>query len=235
MRVFRTISGKCTSANGYSRYNRNDRVVHLQSGYKAENAPFGHRVMKDFFGCGKYIDSKGYLRYTQNDKLVHREVAERMLGRKLRPEEVVHHIDRDKTNNAPSNLWVFPSQAEHDRVHEMDAEKYGWAASYCGPIKIMPVPEMVWRAEPPAVDSKVFRGIRHRPPLEMFASIIFWAAIICFWANSYWDKDETYHGRIDRSIEQKIKIQQVGSKPRQPKHSKRKRHAYLIGGVKATR
>lgn len=35
-------------------------------------------------------------------------VAERMLGRKLKPGEVVHHIDGNKRNNAPENLMVFP-------------------------------------------------------------------------------------------------------------------------------
>lgn len=47
----------------------------------------------------------------------HRVVAETHLGRKLKPEEVVHHGDDDKQNNAPSNLYVLPSQALHARVH----------------------------------------------------------------------------------------------------------------------
>lgn len=47
----------------------------------------------------------------------HRAVAEQMLGRPLRPGEVVHHIDGDKRNNAPENLAVLPSQSEHMRLH----------------------------------------------------------------------------------------------------------------------
>ena len=47
----------------------------------------------------------------------HRVVAERMLGRKLRPTEVVHHINGDKRDNRPENLHVFASQAEHARHH----------------------------------------------------------------------------------------------------------------------
>lgn len=48
----------------------------------------------------------------------HRMVAERMLGRKLRPGEVVHHIDGNKRNNAPKNLMVFNNQAEHAKWHK---------------------------------------------------------------------------------------------------------------------
>ena len=47
----------------------------------------------------------------------HRVVAEKKLGRKLLPGEVVHHIDRDKRNNNPENLMVFASQEEHAACH----------------------------------------------------------------------------------------------------------------------
>lgn len=47
----------------------------------------------------------------------HRAVVERRLGRKLRSDEIVHHIDCDKFNNAPSNLFVFSSRSAHRRAH----------------------------------------------------------------------------------------------------------------------
>ena len=47
----------------------------------------------------------------------HRVVAEEMMGRPLRPGEVVHHIDGNRQNNAPENLMVFSSQAEHAAYH----------------------------------------------------------------------------------------------------------------------
>lgn len=79
-----------------------------------------------------YIDRYGYERFKDSDIPVHRWVAEKKLGRELRPGEVVHHKDRDKTNNDPDNLWVFRSQDEHDRVHEEDAYRHGDKASYQG-------------------------------------------------------------------------------------------------------
>ncbi|MDA2921707.1 NUMOD3 domain-containing DNA-binding protein [Patescibacteria group bacterium AH-259-L07] len=43
----------------------------------------------------------------------HRYSTECMLGRFLESKEVIHHIDSDRKNNLPENLYLFDTQAEH--------------------------------------------------------------------------------------------------------------------------
>ena len=48
---------------------------------------------------------------------LHRVVAEKMIGRDLKPGEVVHHLDGNIRNNCPKNLMVLKSQSEHAKIH----------------------------------------------------------------------------------------------------------------------
>ena len=56
-----------------------------------------------------YKDRKGYI-------MEHRLVIERQIGKYLEPEQEVHHLDGDKTNNKIENLLVV-SKTEHRRIH----------------------------------------------------------------------------------------------------------------------
>lgn len=53
-------------------------------------------------------------------KDAHRHIMEELLGRKLGPNEIVHHKDGNKLNNDPSNLEVM-SRSEHARLHQTGA------------------------------------------------------------------------------------------------------------------
>jgi hypothetical protein len=58
----------------------------------------------------------------------HRKVLADKIGRPLRPNEIAHHIDGDKTNNDPNNL-LLTRTAEHMRQHRIEktAGKSGWS------------------------------------------------------------------------------------------------------------
>ena len=62
-----------------------------------------------------YARTPGHPRASKHGSYVavHRLVMEQKLGRYLLPTEVVDHIDGDTRNNAPENLRVFQSNAEH--------------------------------------------------------------------------------------------------------------------------
>lgn len=57
----------------------------------------------------------------------YRLVMEKKLGRFLRPGEVVHHINGDKTDDRPENLEVM-TNSEHTRLHSSKNGK--WAKNY---------------------------------------------------------------------------------------------------------
>lgn len=63
--------------------------------------------------------SHGYLTFTRGQhkgRRLHVVLMEQHLGRELGPDEVVHHIDGDRLNNALSNLAVM-TRDEHSRLH----------------------------------------------------------------------------------------------------------------------
>ena len=48
-----------------------------------------------------------------------RPVIEKKIGRKLKSEETVHHLDHNPSNNHPDNLVLFPNGPMHLNYHAM--------------------------------------------------------------------------------------------------------------------
>ena len=92
----------------------------------------GYSVKKDIIGSrnpnykgGRSITYEGYayIRVNGKRKLEHRHVMEQILGRALRRNEIVHHIDGDKLNNNPVNLFVC-SMSQHRWLENHFADLY---------------------------------------------------------------------------------------------------------------
>jgi hypothetical protein len=100
------------NAERISNYNSTDNPMNKPGGVMESRLRRGEALR----GCG---EKKTYRKFLGTHE--HRRVAESTLGRPLRKGEVVHHIDGDKFNNAPENLLVMPSQAEHARLHAVES------------------------------------------------------------------------------------------------------------------
>lgn len=77
---------------------------------------------------GRHLSTHGYVRLangTGAKVYEHTVIAERALGRKLRETEVVHHVDGDKTNNAPSNLLIC-TRIYHIALHARLEKSAAW-------------------------------------------------------------------------------------------------------------
>lgn len=71
---------------------------------------------------GVSLKPSGYIEHTRGPnkhRSQHVVIMEALIGRRLREDECVHHIDGDRTNNAAANLELMTRQ-EHSRHHALE-------------------------------------------------------------------------------------------------------------------
>ena len=87
------------------------RLRELNNNWRGGKTVASHGYVLVRVGVGHHLaDVRGYA-------YEHRIVAERIIGRRLRRGEVVHHRNGVKSDNRPANLEVFASSAHHKVEH----------------------------------------------------------------------------------------------------------------------
>jgi hypothetical protein len=120
-----------------------------KGGRKMQNQGYVMVVVSDDHPQPSFVSSTGtkYL-------LEHRFVAEQELGRHLKPNEIVHHIDGDKRNNAIGNLQVFATQSDHMRI--------GHAPKMTTAMKILYAEVLALREQVASLREELNRSQHHR-------------------------------------------------------------------------
>lgn len=65
----------------------------------------------------QYVGKDHHLADVRGYAYEHRLEAEKKIGRRLEPGEIVHHDDEDKLNNAPDNLKIVQGVGGHRLLH----------------------------------------------------------------------------------------------------------------------
>lgn len=110
---------KCSFCNKdfYSRKSQ-DRRGYINK-YCSLKCRIGNK--KGNFTDGFYLSSDGYCVMSKTPDgrkqiKYHRYLMECHIGRKLKPTEIVHHINEDKLDNSINNLQIV-SRSEHNKIH----------------------------------------------------------------------------------------------------------------------
>lgn len=72
-----------------------------------------NKIINDNF----YINQNGYVtKIGSEGKAYHREIMEKMIGRKIKRNESVHHVNLDKKDNSIENLLLL-TKSKHQKLH----------------------------------------------------------------------------------------------------------------------
>lgn len=95
--------------NGMNNDNRKENIIPARGYYNG-----GKTILNGYIA----IYMPEHIRAFDNGCVYeHIIVAEKMIGRKLLPEEVVHHKDKNRKNNSEDNLMVFATESDHIAYH----------------------------------------------------------------------------------------------------------------------
>jgi len=81
---------------------------------------------------GRTISSHGYVRIKKPDHpnadimgyvYEHRLIAEKTIGRYLNKNEVIHHRDENRSNNAPDNIEIMKNPSYHRAIHRKNKNR----------------------------------------------------------------------------------------------------------------
>lgn len=102
---------------------------------------------KPSFFKGKYTTNTGYVFIYSPDHpfaiqrkryvFEHRLVMEKHLGRYLKPEEQVHHINEVRNDNRIENLKLFANNSEHKREHARTFPSGKKKCTFCKKTKVL--------------------------------------------------------------------------------------------------
>lgn len=102
---------------GKSFYTTRRKTCSVECGRQLKKQNWKHKI---YFENGYLVEyCNGYNK--KGNVKQHRKIVENFLGRRLGPDEIVHHINGDKTDNRIENLEVM-SRGEHSSLHRK-AEK----------------------------------------------------------------------------------------------------------------
>lgn len=98
---------------GYTPWNKGKKGLHLspKSEFKEGGIPWN----KDKEGGVKNVGGYVGIRIKGKYRKEHRMLVSAFLGRELKKEESVHHLNEDKEDNNLYNLMAFASESAHKR------------------------------------------------------------------------------------------------------------------------